>query len=37
MKNVHSNVGNDGVVIWKEPEEMGNDQEGNITGLGTTD
>ena len=37
VKNVYSSVGNDGVVIWQEPDEMGNDQEGNITGPKTTD
>ena len=31
VKNVHSNVGNDGVVIWQKPEEMGEDHNNNIT------
>ena len=31
VKNVHSNVGNDGVVIWQKPEEMGEDHNNNVT------
>lgn len=32
VKNVHSNVGNGGVVIWqKKPDEMGEDHNNNIT------
>ena len=32
VKNNYDEVGGNGVVIWKEPEELGNDSNDNITG-----